>query len=193
MTAIDKKNLFLPLKNVLIFVLLLWVILFIELIIPFIKELGIRPREFFGLIGIFTSPFIHDNIFHLIANTTGLIVLGTIFMYLAGKRAIYILLSIIILGGIGTWLIGRSGSNHIGASGIVYGLLGFLLLFGIFKKSAGTILISILVFLLYGGALWGVFPMVGGPAVSWEGHLCGFAAGTLVAWSESRMGRVSAG
>lgn len=84
-----------------------------------------------------------------------------------------------VLSGMGTWLIGSANSVHIGASGLIYGLISYLFFFGIFKRSVGSIVVSVVVFLLYAGAIWGVFPS--GSYISWEMHLCGFLAGVLMA------------
>lgn len=187
--AEQKKLNFQGLKTALFIIALLWVILLLSTVFESITSLGIRPRSIFGLIGIFTSPLIHKNMAHLIANSTGLFFLGLIFLGLEQSRAGYIIIPIYLFSGLGTWIIGRPDSNHIGASGIVYGLMGYLLTIGFFRKSIWTILLSVLIFILYGGTLWGIFPFINGDHVSWEGHLCGFLAGILTAWSESKMKR----
>ncbi len=185
MPNLDRKPVFTSLKISLGIIALLWAILLLSTIMPFIKNLGIHPRVIMGLVGIITSPFIHDNMSHLIANSTSILILGTIFIATEKERAFYISIPIVLLGGLGTWLIGRSGTNHIGASGIIYGILGYLLTIGIFRRKIGSLLIALVIFILYGGALWGVLPVISGYRVSWEGHLCGFLVGILAAWSES--------
>ncbi|HPA73844.1 MAG TPA: rhomboid family intramembrane serine protease [Spirochaetota bacterium] len=176
-----------PLKIILGIIAALWIVLFISWAAPSINAFGIRPRSIPGLIGILASPFLHGSIVHLAANTTGLFFLGLIFLTVERARAGYIIIPIYVLSGLGTWIIGRSGSVHIGASGVIYGLLGYLLFIGIFRRSFWTILMSAAILLLYGGALWGVLPQIGYPQISWEGHLSGFLAGIVTAKAEANM------
>lgn len=140
---------------------------------------GIRPRDPDHLVGILCAPFLHGGFPHLVANTVPVLVLGA-FVLLKDTRHFFVVLAVTtLLGGLGVWLFGRPGSVHIGASLWVFGLLGYLLAAGWFERSVGTILLSVLVFALYGGALWGVLP--GERAVSWESHLFGLLAGVLSA------------
>jgi len=141
---------------------------------------GIRPREVKGLLGILFAPFLHGDFAHVISNSVPAFVLGW-FVALAGTTALVeVTILVALFGGAGTWLIGRSGSVHVGASGVVFGYLGYLLGRGLFERSLGSILVSLVVGVLYGGLVWGVLPTR--PGVSWEGHLCGFLAGVLAAW-----------
>jgi membrane associated rhomboid family serine protease len=147
---------------------------------------GIRPLETDGLWGIIFAPLLHANWQHLMANTGPLLVLGFL-MTLAGlSRFIFATAIIWIVGGFGTWLIGNIGAppgtetNHIGASGLILGWLTFLLVFGVFTRTAWQIIVGLIVLLIYGGILLGVLP--GTPGVSWQGHLCGAIAGVLAAY-----------
>lgn len=150
---------------------------------------GIRPLEADGLWGIAFAPLLHANWAHLIANTGPALVLGFL-MTLAGLSRFALATAIVwIVGGFGTWLIGNVGStcgigsDHIGASGLIFGWLTFLLVFGFFTRSMWQILIGVVVLLVYGGILWGAVPVLnvcGG--VSWQGHLCGAGAGVLAAY-----------
>lgn len=153
---------------------LLWIILLLSAIFP-LQNFGIVPRTLTGLPGILFAPFLHANVSHLAANTVALLVLGLILFTLEGPRMFGITAVIIFFGGLGTWLIGRGGSIHLGASGLIYGIFGYVLSAGIFKRSIASIIGAIVVLLLYGGMIWGVLPSQTG--VSWEGHLCGFLAG----------------
>jgi membrane associated rhomboid family serine protease len=186
MASIRRNNIWNSFKTVLFIVLILWIILFISYAIP-LQDYGIRPRTIPGLIGILFAPFLHAGIDHLIANSISLLILGSIFLTMERKLSLFILLHIIILGGFGTWLIGRSSYTHIGASGVIYGILGYLVTMGIFVRNIKAILVSIIIFILYGGAIWGIFPTNG--FVSWESHLCGFIAGIVTAKLYSRRGR----
>ncbi len=165
--------------DIIIFVMvILWSMLIIGFFLP-VKNYGIVARNIEGLKGILAAPFIHAHPFHLITNSLSLFILGWIFIALERRRAIMITLHIILWGGLGTWIIGRSGAVHIGSSGVIYGIMGYLFFTGIFNRNIKTILVSIGTFFLYGGAIWGVFPA--NSFISWESHLCGLATGIVVA------------
>jgi membrane associated rhomboid family serine protease len=160
---------------------------------------GIRPLETDGLWGILFAPLLHASWTHLIANTVPALVLG-FFVTLAGlSRFLWATAIVWIVGGFGTWLIGNMGSpcgetDHIGASGLIFGWLTFLLVFGFFIRSGWQIFIGLLVLVLYGGVLWGAVPVLnvcGG--VSWQGHLCGGIAGVLAAYLLSSAERKARG
>ncbi len=149
---------------------------------------GIRPLETDGLWGIVFAPVLHANWQHLAANTLPMLVLGFL-MTLAGlSRFVWATVIVWILGGFGTWLIGNWGSNcgptdHIGASGLIFGWLAFLLVFGIFVRRFVDIAIGLVVLLAYGGVLLGAMPVLGQcGGVSWQGHLCGAIAGVVAAY-----------
>jgi membrane associated rhomboid family serine protease len=174
------------------FVALLWLIeLFDSLSNHRLDDNGIRPLESDGLLGILFAPLLHSNWQHLIANTGPALILGFL-MTLAGlSRFITATVIIWILGGLGTWLIGNVGAhcpyvgvscetNHIGASGLIFGWLTFLIVFGFFIRSAWQIVVGVVVIFIYGSVLLGVLPGTFG--VSWQGHLCGAIAGVLAAY-----------
>ncbi|SPM35664.1 Membrane associated serine protease, rhomboid family [Mycobacterium rhizamassiliense] len=149
---------------------------------------GIRPLEADGLWGIIFAPVLHANWAHLMANTLPLLVLGFL-MTLAGlSRFVWATAIVWILGGFGTWLIGDMGSScgptdHIGASGLIFGWLAFLLVFGIFVRRFVDIAIGLVVLFAYGGVLLGAMPVLGQcGGVSWQGHLCGAIAGVVAAY-----------
>jgi membrane associated rhomboid family serine protease len=151
-----------------------------------LDENGIRPLESDGLTGIVFAPLLHANWAHLVANTGPALVLGFL-MTLAGlSRFIYATAIVWIVGGFGTWLIGNIGApygvetNHIGASGLIFGWLTFLLVFGLFTRNIWEIVVGVVVLFVYGGVLLGVLP--GTYGVSWQGHLCGAIAGVLAAY-----------
>ncbi|MDQ3034208.1 MAG: rhomboid family intramembrane serine protease [Myxococcota bacterium] len=151
-----------------------------------LDALGIRPREAEGLIGILLAPFLHVGFPHLIANTIPFVVLGWFVLLRETWHFFVVTLAVTVLGGAGVWLFGQSGSVHLGASGLVFGYLGYLVLGGWFERRIVTILGSLVVAVLYGSLIWGVLPGV--PGVSWEGHLFGFLAGVLMAWMLARRG-----
>ena len=139
-------------------------------------RLGILPRTIDGLPGLVFAPFLHGGFAHLIANTIPLLVLGS--LVLLSGRATFLRATIIIalVGGGLTWLLGRP-AYHVGASGLIFGYLGFLVSKAWYERQVGSILVALIAAALYGGVLWGVLPLT--PGVSWEGHLFGFAAGLL--------------
>lgn len=167
-----------PFIIMLYLIAILWVILFLSLVFP-LNRYGITPRSYSGLPGILLAPFLHLNSSHLLANSLSLFVLGSILLGLEKKRSLAISLYIIIGSGLGTWLIGRPDSVHIGASGLIYGIMAYLFFIGIFSGNFKTVLISVIVFLLYGGAIWGILPV--NSFISWESHLCGFLTGIIIA------------
>lgn len=149
---------------------------------------GIRPWEERGLWGILFAPLLHANWAHLISNTVPALVLGFL-VTLAGIGRFAKATAIIwILGGLGTWLLGDIdrcpiGTNHIGASGLVFGWLGFLLVFGWLTRHLWQIAVSLAVLFYYGSILWGAIPVLQGcGGVSWQGHLSGAVAGVLAAY-----------
>lgn len=139
---------------------------------------GIIARRVDGLDGILWSPLLHGSWTHLEANSLPFLVLG--FLVFAGGvgQWIAVTATVWLLGGFLTWLTGAAGST-IGASGVIFGWLAFLLVRGFFARSARQIVLAVVLFVLYGGVLWGVLP--GTPGVSWQAHLFGALAGVLAA------------
>lgn len=153
---------------------------------PLIAELALIPRSVAHLGGIVTMPFVHMDWQHLVANTIPLAVFGGL---LIGKRVRYFAAAIaliVCLAGVLLWLFGRSGS-HIGASGLVFGMLGMLLADAVIARRVTDVLIGLFVVALFGGMIWGVLPQDTG--VSWEGHLFGLVAGgvTSVLFNRRRL------
>ncbi len=139
---------------------------------------GIQPRELDGLDGVLWAPVLHAGWQHLVANTVPVLVLG--FFVLAGgvNQFVMVTATVWIVGGFGTWLV-AAGGTHIGASILIFGWMMFLLVRGFYARSAGQITLAAMLFLFWGGMLWGVLPGV--PGVSWEGHLFGALGGLLAA------------
>jgi membrane associated rhomboid family serine protease len=170
--------------SVLAFVGFIWLIFLINVPLSLtdwnlVQNYGLKPRTLSGLIGIFTMPFLHDGFEHLLGNTIPLAVL--LFMLsVTRENARRIWISITVIAGIFTWVIGLS-SPVVGASSLVYGLTAYLITAGIHERklvSAGT---AVLVGVLYGGTLfWGLLPTAG-KSVAWDAHLLGAAAGAVFA------------
>ena len=140
---------------------------------------GIVPRQVDGLDGILWAPFLHGGFGHLIANSLPFLVLGGAIALGSVQRFAYVTAVTMAVCGLGTWLTGPGHSVHIGASGLVFGYLFYLLSRGVFARHLGYLLIGVVVFMLYGGALWGLLPA---PGVSWQGHFFGALGGILSAW-----------
>jgi membrane associated rhomboid family serine protease len=179
---IFKYSLLIPV----IFLIIIWLIRISETILGVnFTHLGIYPRNLVGLKGIITSPLIHGDFKHLIANSTSFIVLSTALFFFYRKVALRIFILNYFMSGILLWLGGRE-VWHIGASGIIYGMAAFLLLSGIFRQDIRLLTISLIVIFLYGSFIWGLFPI--DPAISWEGHLMGAVSGTILSLIYSKQG-----
>ena len=166
------------LKGIALFLAMIWIVFIIDRFLP-LESFGMIPRSFKGLAGIVTLPFLHANLAHIMANSVPLVVLLCL---LAGSRAnsIDIVVLISVIAGVLLWLFGRD-AVHIGASVLVFGLIGFLVCAGFFEKRLSSALIAIGVAVVYGSTLfYGVLPIQRG--VSWEGHLFGAIAGGVMAY-----------
>ncbi|MBE7644495.1 rhomboid family intramembrane serine protease [Tenacibaculum finnmarkense genomovar ulcerans] len=171
---ISKKH-----KYTIQLIVFLYVVHVVSFFIP-ITQFGIIPRTFNGLIGIFTSPFLHGGIWHLISNTLPLIILLTVLNFFYPKKTLTVILFIILIGGTLVWLFARS-ANHIGASGLIYGLAAFLITNGLLERKLIPLLVSLGVAILYGGLIWGLVPSLKSH-ISWEGHLFGAVAGVVISF-----------
>lgn len=159
------------------FIALIWIVFAFDRFMQ-LEQYGLVPRSVRGLIGIVAMPFLHSDLSHIISNT---IPLAITLLLLAGSRANSgaIVFLIAILAGIGLWLFGRK-ALHIGASGLVFGLIAFHIFSGIFERRFKSIVIALVIGGLYAGTLFnGVLPFQKG--VSWEGHLIGAVSGAIVA------------
>lgn len=141
---------------------------------------GIRPRTWEGLRHIMIAPLFHVGFGHLLANTVPLVVLGWLVMVRRLADFWWVVAISALISGLGIWLFGGTYTLHLGASGVIFGLLGYLLARAYFERSLGALLVALIAALLYGGMLWGVLP--GRSGVSWLGHLFGALGGVLAAW-----------
>ncbi len=167
------------------FVFLMWVAFCMDFLLGFhLSNLGITPRTTYGLIGIATAPLLHANIPHLVSNTIPMIFLGGVLFYFYPKVANKVFISCYFFTNVMVWVFARGGFNHIGASGLIYGLAFFLMFFGVFRKDMKSIFISLVVILLYSGLFFGLFPTI--PGISWESHLFGGVVGVIAAYYFSK-------
>ncbi|MBN1597081.1 MAG: rhomboid family intramembrane serine protease [Bacteroidales bacterium] len=176
----DIKKIFIAFWFPAAFLIILWLIKVIEIIndISF-SEYGLFPLDPKGLKGILFAPFIHGSWEHLINNSVPIVVLTWALFYFYREISFKVFLLIFFIHGFWLWFFARD-AYHIGASGIIYGLGAFIFVSGFIRKNTHLIAISLLVAFLYGSMVWGVFPLVEG--VSWEAHLTGMAAGTILAF-----------
>lgn len=161
------------------FAILLWLVKIFESVTGCDTiQYGVYPRKLGGLLGILTAPFIHGSPTHLLSNTLPIAVLGTTLLY-GYPRSARIVLPVLFLGtGLGVWLFGRE-SYHVGASGLSFGMMFFVFTLGVLRWDRRAIGLAMVVFFLYGGMVWGVFP--GDPQVSYESHLSGAVLGVALA------------
>lgn len=160
-------------------VAVMWVIEIIDLLPGTqLDSWGVRPRTGRGLVGIVFAPFLHVGFPHLIANTVPFIVLGTAIAFAGIARFIRVVGIVGLVSGAGTWALGPSNSVHIGASGLVFGFLSYLVARGVFARRILWLIGGVIVMTVYGSILWGLLPR---PGVSWTGHLFGALGGVLAA------------
>ena len=161
------------------FVALLWLIPLIGWGLD-LQQFGVRPRQAAGLIGILTAPLLHANLAHLVANTVPLIVLGIAMLHLYPTASFRVLPAVYLGPGIAVWLFARDG-NHVGASGLIYGLVAYVFMAGLLRRDRRAIGASLLVAFLYGTMVWGVLPLEA--SVSWETHLAAALIGVAMAYA----------
>lgn len=174
------------------FVALLWALEIIDTLADHrLDQFGIQPRSQEGLVGILAAPLLHGGFGHLLANTLPALVLGFLVLVTGIGRGLVATAIIWIVGGVGVWLTSPDNSITLGASGVIFGWLAFLLARGIVTRRARDLGLGLLVLVLYGGLLLGVLP--GTPGVSWQGHLFGALGGLLAVWvTEERHRRTPA-
>jgi len=163
-----------------VFTALLWAIEIVDAAMDNeLDQYGVQPRSDEGLLGILFAPLLHGGWDHLSANSGPLLVLGFLTLAAGLLRGLAATAVIWVVGGVGVWLVAGSNTNHIGASGLVFGFLVYVMVRGIVNQKLWEIVLGIVVLFIYGGVLWGVLP--GQPGVSWQGHLFGAIGGAIAA------------
>jgi membrane associated rhomboid family serine protease len=146
-----------------------------------LDQYGIEPRDPDGLVGVVAAPFLHAGFGHLLANTIPFVVLGLVIAFQGAVRVLAVTVIVMLVSGLGTWLVAPAGTLHIGASGIVFGYASYLLARGLFNRSVLEILIGVAVAAVWGTALiGGLMPQDG---ISWQGHFFGAVGGVIAAWA----------
>lgn len=166
-------------------VALMWVIELINSVDSYkLDQDGLYPHNVDRIWGIFTTPFLHASWSHLIGNTIPFVFMGALIALEGARRLAAVTLIVIVLGGLGTWLLSSAGVPVVGASGVVFGYATYLLTRGFFNHSLRQILAGVVVVAVFGSAL--LASLVPHGNVSWQGHLCGGIAGVIAAWLLSR-------
>jgi membrane associated rhomboid family serine protease len=140
---------------------------------------GIHPRDVDTLPDIAFAPFLHAGWGHLLGNTVPFLILGATIALGGLARTVAVVVTVAVIGGLGTWLIGPAGTNHIGASGLVFGFAAYLLARGIFSRRPLHLVIGVAVLAVYGSTL--AFSLVPHPGISWQSHLFGAIGGIVAA------------
>ncbi|TMH14910.1 MAG: rhomboid family intramembrane serine protease [Betaproteobacteria bacterium] len=174
-----RANFRLAVKMALGFVALIWLIQLLDWALDLEPaDFGVRPRQLVGLPGIFFAPLVHGGFAHLLANSPPLLVLGTAMLYLYPGAALRVLPAVYLGTGVAVWLFAR-GSAHVGASGLIYGLVSYIFVAGLIRRDRRAIAASLLVCFMYGALIWGLLPIE--PGVSWETHLAAALIGIVLA------------
>lgn len=169
-SARARENFWLAAKIALGVVAALWAVQLLNWTLDLdLQRFGVRPRQFAGLPGILLAPLLHGDFSHLIANSVPLVVLVTGMLYLYPNSALRVFPGVYAGPGIAVWFFGQASSVHLGASGLVYGLVSYVFVAGVIRRDRRAIAASMLVYFLYGTLVWGVLPIK--PGVSWETHL----------------------
>ncbi len=142
------------------------------------RPFGLRPREWLGLVGIVTAPLVHADFAHLVANSVPLAAVGIVMLFLYPHSTLRVLPAVYLGSGALVWLFARD-SVHLGASGLVYGLVSYVFLAGVLRRDRRAVAASLLVAMLYGSLAWGVLPI--DPRASWETHLAAAVIGAAMA------------
>ncbi len=145
-----------------------------------LDQLGIHAREVDGMPEILTAPFLHAGWDHLMSNSLPFLVLGFLVLLSGLARWLVSSLIIIVISGMTAWLLTPVHTIILGASGLIFGWLTYLLARGLWSRRAAQVVIAVLVLLVYGGLIWGLLP--GSAGISWQAHLGGAIGGVLAAW-----------
>ena len=162
------------------FVALLWLIHFFQAVTGLsLVGLGLRPRDPSGLSGLLFTPLLHGNFEHLVSNSMPLFIGGVAILFLYPNSSLRVLPLLYVGTSALAWTFARP-SIHIGASGLVYGILTYVFVAGVLRRDVRSVGVSLMVWFLYGSMVWGVFPVA--PRMSWELHATGLLLGVLLAW-----------
>ncbi len=142
---------------------------------------GVRPRQVDGLWGIVTQPFLHASWGHLLSNTLPFVIVGWALMLSGTRVFLFVTACVVVLGDFLTWLVAPSGEVIVGASGLIFGWLAYLVARAVFSRRLKWILMAVTLLVFFGTLLSSLLPS-GDSRVSWQSHVCGAAVGAAVAW-----------
>jgi membrane associated rhomboid family serine protease len=141
---------------------------------------GIHAREVDGLPEIFTAPLLHAGWEHLASNSVPFFAFGVLILLGGVARWVVSSLVSVVTSGLTAWLLTPAGTIVLGASGLIFGWLTYLLVRGLWTRRPGQVALAVVILIVYGGLLWGVLP--GNAGISWQAHLGGAVGGVLAAW-----------
>ena len=178
----ERKAFFFKLKLSLL-IISIWVLIeIVDEVFNFnLEQFGLKPKSVEGLYGIITYPFLHGDWNHLFSNSASAIILFTGLFVFHEKRSYYIFPILYLSSGLLLWFIGKEGSNHIGASGLIYAVAFFLFVSSIIIRDKNSMALSFFIIMFYGSMVWGIMPYFVQENVSWEGHLSGAIVGVSLA------------
>lgn len=163
------------------FVGFIWIVHIVSVVFSLdMRRLGVYPHHLEGLAGILTAPLIHGSWEHLFVNSVSFLMLGAVLFLFYPRIAFQSIVWLYLLSGLGIWIFGQPNSYHIGASGVIYGMVSLVFWSGIFRRNVKSIILALIVLMLYAGFFEGILP--GQEGISWEGHLLGGVSGILLAW-----------
>ncbi len=173
------RNLLLAFRLALMFTAGLWVVFLLDHLFHLdLVRYGLMPRRVAGLIGVLTTPVLHGSFGHLVSNTVPLLVGGTALLFLYPNSALRVFPVLYLGTPLIAWSFARP-DLHVGASGLIYGMLAYVFVSGLLRRDARSIGVSLLIYFLYGSMLYGVVP--GRGPMSWELHLSGTLLGVMLA------------
>lgn len=178
----EKKMFWFKLKLTLFIIGLWWLVAVFNMYLGFsLTNFSLKPYNLSHWYGIFTYPFVHGNIEHLMNNSlSGFMIFASLFL-IYEKISIKVLSIIYLVSGVILWFLGEHGSMHVGASGVIYGVAFFLIVSGFIVRESANLAISLFMVAWYGSMIWGIFPFSVKEGVSWEGHLSGAIVGIILA------------
>ncbi|MBE2319385.1 rhomboid family intramembrane serine protease [Solirubrobacter sp. CPCC 204708] len=162
----------------------MWMVEIVDVLAGDLDSAGIRPRDPEGLVGIVAAPFLHGGFGHLFGNTIPFVVLGAVIALSGLVRVVSVTAIVALVGGLGVWLVAPATTLHIGASGVVFGFITYLIARGLWSRRALHLVVGVVVLFVYGGTL--AFGFVPTPGVSWQGHAFGALGGVIAAWALDR-------
>jgi membrane associated rhomboid family serine protease len=163
-----------------VMVAVMWVVEIVDLVAGDLDSAGIRPRDPEGLVGVALAPVLHGGFGHLIGNAVPFVVLGAVIALSGLARIAAVTVIVTLVSGLGTWLVAPAATLHIGASGVVFGFISYLIARGAYSRRVLHIAVGVVVLFVYGGTM--VFGFVPTPGVSWQGHAFGALGGVVAAW-----------